>query len=72
VEILPKMPEEITGEPTTEWRCTGLVRVKPLESPKGKHGIGVRFDCYEVSRMTELEPPARVRAWPRSSFAIER
>src|SRR5690348_18439398 len=25
VEILLKMPEEISGEPTTEWRCTGHV-----------------------------------------------
>ena len=60
IEILLKMPEEITGEPATEWRCTGLVvRVQPLNSRKGKLGIGVRFDCYEVSRVSpipELEP----------------
>lgn len=62
IEILLKMPEEITGEPTTEWRCTGLVvRVQPVESPKGKLGVGVRFDCYEVSRISsaaELESSA--------------
>jgi Tfp pilus assembly protein PilZ len=53
IEILLKMPEEITGEPTTEWRCTGLVvRVQPVNSPKGKLGVGVRFDCYEVSRLS--------------------
>ena len=59
IEILLKMPEEITGEPSTEWRCTGLVvRVQPVDSPKGRLGVGVRFDCYEVSRLSpasELE-----------------
>ena len=51
LEILLKMPEEITGEPTTEWRCTGhVVRVEPMESPKGKFGVGVHFYCYDVSR----------------------
>lgn len=51
VEILLKMPEEITDEPTTEWRCTGhVVRVERVDSVRGKVGIGVRFDCYEVSR----------------------
>ena len=62
VEVLLKMPEEITGEPTTEWRCTGLVvRVQPIDSAKGKLGVGVRFDCYEVSRLSSavaLEPSA--------------
>jgi hypothetical protein len=51
VEILLKMPEEITGEPTTEWRCTGRVlRVEPLDEPQGKLGVGARFDCYEIAR----------------------
>jgi Tfp pilus assembly protein PilZ len=58
VEILLKMPEEVTGEPPTEWRCTGsVVRVQPLDSPKGRLGVGVRFDCYEVSRSEQNEPP---------------
>lgn len=56
VEILLKMPEEITGEPTTEWLCTGhVVRVEPLESPRGKLGVGVQFDCYQVSRPLDME-----------------
>lgn len=51
IEIFLNMPEEITGEPATEWRCTGLVvRVQPVDSPQGKLSVGVRFDCYEVSR----------------------
>lgn len=56
VEVLLKMPQEITGQPTTEWRCTGhVVRVDSSESPTGKMGVGVRFDCYEVSRAEPLE-----------------
>jgi Tfp pilus assembly protein PilZ len=60
VEILLKMPKEITGDPPTEWRCTGsVVRVEPIDSVKGKLGVGVRFDCYEVSRSKQHEPPVR-------------
>jgi Tfp pilus assembly protein PilZ len=59
VEILLKMPEAITGEPPTEWRCTGLVtRVEPVDSQIGKFGVGVRFDCYEVARRREPAAPA--------------
>ena len=51
VEILLKMPEEITGQPTTEWRCTGqVVRVERADSSKGRFGVGVQFYCYEASR----------------------
>jgi len=51
VEILLKIPEEITGKPTTEWRCSGrVVRVQPVDAPQGKLGIGVEFDYYEILR----------------------
>jgi hypothetical protein len=51
VEILLNMPEEITDEPATEWRCTGhVVRVERVNSVGGTLGVGVQFDCYEVSR----------------------
>jgi hypothetical protein len=51
VEVLLKMPEAITGEPTTEWLCSGhVVRVEPIDSPRGKLGVGMQFDCYQVSR----------------------
>lgn len=54
VEILLKMPEEITGQPTTEWRCTGqVVRVERADSYKGKFGVGVQFYCYEASRFEQ-------------------
>ncbi len=58
LEILLNMPEEITAEPSTEWRCTGhVVRVERVDSTRGKMGVGVQFDCYEVSR---AELPAAV------------
>ena len=51
VEIFLKMPEELTDEPTTEWRCTGhVVRVGRVDSAHGTMGVGVQFDCYEVAR----------------------
>lgn len=54
LEILLKMPEMITGEPATEWLCSGhVVRVEPIDSPRGRLGIGVQFDCYEISRGME-------------------
>jgi hypothetical protein len=51
LEILLKMPEMITGEPTTEWLCSGhVVRVQPIDSTGRRHGVGVQFDCFHVSR----------------------
>jgi hypothetical protein len=49
VEILLKMPQEITGKPTTEWRCTGhVVRLQPVDASRSRLGVGVQFDCYEI------------------------
>ncbi|MFI5057508.1 MAG: PilZ domain-containing protein [Candidatus Acidiferrales bacterium] len=51
VELLLKMPEEITGKRTSEWRCTGhVVRVEPQVSPEEQLGVGVEFDFYEISQ----------------------
>lgn len=51
IEVFFSMPEEIIGEPASEWRCTGhVVRVEPRDERAGKLGVGVQFDCYEVSR----------------------
>lgn len=51
VEILFKMPEEITGKPASDWRCTGhVVRIVPLDSATGKSGVGVHFDCHAILR----------------------
>jgi len=56
VEVLFDMPEEIVGEPTSEWRCTGhVVRVEEINTAGGKRGVGVQFDCYEVSRSKPMD-----------------
>jgi hypothetical protein len=63
VEILLKMPQEVSGEQTTEWRCTGhVVRVEPLDPREGKLGVGVQFYCYDVSRPEQ--PPLPIAARP--------
>jgi hypothetical protein len=52
VEILLKMPEAISGKPTREWRCTGhVVRLAAGDTPRGRLGVGVQFDCYEILRL---------------------
>jgi hypothetical protein len=62
VEVLLKMPEEVSGEKTTEWRCTGhVVRVEPLDSTKDKLGVGVQFYCYEAARPKEARLPLAAR-----------
>ena len=56
LEILLKMPQEITGEPTAEWLCSGhVVRNEPADSPRGKLGVGVQFDCYQISRANAVD-----------------
>jgi hypothetical protein len=49
VHLVFEMPEQVTHEPTSEWRCTGhVVHVQSNSSPQGTTCVGVRFDCYEV------------------------
>ena len=56
MEVFLNMPEEIIGEPTSEWRCTGhVVRVEDIHAAGGKQGVGVQFDCYEVSRSKPVD-----------------
>ena len=51
VEVFFDMPEEVIGEATSEWRCTGhIVRVEEGRAADGKLGVGVQFDCYEVAK----------------------
>ena len=52
VEILLKMPEEVSGRPTAERLCSGhVVCVEPVTSPRGKLGVGVQLDCYQISQL---------------------
>src|SRR5579859_3238213 len=51
VEVFFDMPEEVIGEATSEWRCTGhIVRVEEARAADGRLGVGVQFDCYEVAK----------------------
>jgi hypothetical protein len=73
VEVLLKMPEEVSGEETTEWRCTGdVVRVEPFDSPTGKLGVGVQFYCYEVARPEQPSIPLGIGPSWRVSLHAER
>ena len=56
VEVFFDMPEEITGEPNCEWRCTGhVVRTDSIEGTEATLGVGVQFDCYEIARARTAE-----------------
>ena len=53
VELWLKMPEEISGEETAEWRCSGhVVRIEEEahRRSKKKADVAIQFDCYEVAR----------------------
>jgi len=51
IEILLKMPAEVTGKPATECRWSGhVVRLQPVDTPQGKFGVGIEFDYYEILR----------------------
>ena len=54
VQLVFEMPEEVTGKPRAEWRCTGhVVHLRPKNSPIGPVCVGVRFDCYESVSPTQ-------------------
>ena len=70
VEVVMKMPEQLTGESASLWRCSGhVVRVQPDANAPSRSRIGVQFDCYEIAREEDLvmlptrESPAA--CWPR-------
>ena len=48
LDLRIELPEEITGQPSTEWRCKS--RVVHLASPVGSAAkVGAHFDWLEVS-----------------------
>jgi len=50
VDLQLKLPEEITAQPTTEWRCRGhVVRVVAHATLNGSLRAGVHFDRLNVS-----------------------
>lgn len=51
LQIVFRMPEEVTGEPTREWNCRGrVVRADADTNSRGKTGIGVQIQSYKVSK----------------------
>jgi hypothetical protein len=52
VELHLKLPEALTGQPTTEWRCMGrVVRVVQCLPSTSQLRVGVHFDSLDVSRL---------------------
>ena len=50
LDLRIELPEEITGQPTTEWRCKSRVVHLALGSSAGYPAkVGVHFDWLEVS-----------------------
>jgi hypothetical protein len=53
LQIRLAMPMEITGAAAAEWHCTGkVIHVKPAISPPTALGVRVRFEYYEVLRIS--------------------
>jgi hypothetical protein len=51
LEVVMKMPEQLTGESASLWRCSGhVVRVQADANAPRRSRIGVQFDCYEIAR----------------------
>jgi hypothetical protein len=51
VDLHLKLLEEITGQPTTEWRCRGrVVRILPEVSANGASKVGVHFEWLDAMR----------------------
>lgn len=51
LDLRIKLPEEITGQQTTEWRCKGrVVRIALPSSVGYPVKVGVHFDWLSVSR----------------------
>jgi len=58
VHLVFEMPEEVTHNPASEWRCKGqVVHVEPNSSPQSPTCAGVRFDCYEF--LIPVRPSAK-------------
>lgn len=51
VDLRLELPEEIIGQPTTEWHCKGrVVRVSAYKSTNSLTRVGVCFDWIDASR----------------------
>jgi hypothetical protein len=51
LDLRIELPEEITGRPTTEWRCKSrVVRIAPAPPVGYPVKVAVHFDWLDVSR----------------------
>jgi hypothetical protein len=51
IELRLKLPEEITGQPTMEWRCKSrVIRSACKDLPDGRSRVGLHFDWLGVPR----------------------
>lgn len=56
VQVVVKMPLEVTGEPSCDWMCIGHVtHARELAPGQSAFGVGVRFDYFEI--LSPTEPP---------------
>jgi Tfp pilus assembly protein PilZ len=56
LDLFFEMPHRVSGLPSAHWLCLGhVVRVVPSAAANAKRGIGVQFDCYEVSRSEQSQ-----------------
>ena len=54
LQIVFRMPEEITGKRSQEWNCRGrVVRSDTVTESTSLAGIGVEIQYYEVSKASE-------------------
>ena len=49
VHLFLEMPKQINGSSPCPWHCRGrVVRIDPISPTTNSHGVGVKFDCYDV------------------------
>jgi hypothetical protein len=50
-DLLLELPEELMGQPTTEWRCKDRAVHSVAKAPfNGRWRVGLHFDCLGVPR----------------------
>ncbi len=54
IQLYLKVPEEVTGKPSSEWCCRGqVIHTRPVESNPGTLLVGVMIVYYEVVKVAE-------------------
>src|SRR5713226_2902386 len=54
IQLYLKVPEEVTGRPSSEWCCRGqVIHARPIESNPGTQLVGVTIVYYELVDVAE-------------------